>query len=154
MSKKQEIIDELKEIYDGEPWHADNLMEILDGISAEQAGKRPVPEAHSVWELVGHIAGWNDVWATRLGGKDILDPPGGDFPVSGADDEAWNGALSELERSHRDLISKIETVRDEDMSREFLTKGYTLAFFLEGIVRHNVYHAGQIAILKKGLLQD
>jgi uncharacterized damage-inducible protein DinB len=150
MSKKEEIINELKAIYDGEAWHADNLTEILDGVPAAQAGKRPIADAHSIREIVAHIAAWNDVWAERLDGRNILEPSAGDFPAAGPDDKtAWAKALCELKRSHLELIDKIENVRDSDMPHEFMNKGYTLGFFLEGIVRHTVYHSGQIAILKK-----
>jgi hypothetical protein len=90
------------------------------------------------------------VWAARLGGRNILEPPAGDFPAARPDDEtSWAKALSELDRSFSELIGKIENVRDSDMPHEFMNKGYTLGFFLEGIVRHAVYHSGQIVILKK-----
>lgn len=151
MSKKDEIIEELKAVYDGVPWHADNMVEILDGVSARQARTRPIPRAHSIWEIVSHITGWNDVWAERLDGRNVLEPPAGDFPASGEDEAAWTAALKELKRSHHNLIAKISEVRDEDVPREFMNKGYPLGFFLEGAVRHMVYHSGQIALLKKGV---
>lgn len=149
MSKKEEIVAELKAVYDGVPWHADNLKEILEGISASAAQTRPIAGAHTVWEIVLHITGWNDVWAERLDGRNVLEPPAGDFPASGVDDAAWTETLKELERSHTNLIGKISQVRDEDVQQEFMNKGYPLSFFLEGIVRHLVYHSGQIGLLKK-----
>lgn len=148
MSKKEEIIEELKAIYDGEPWHADNLIEILDGITGGQAAARPIADAHSIWEVVSHIAAWNDVWAERLDGRNVLEPPA-DFPSSGDGEDAWAAALRDLERSQTNLIGKISKVRDEDVQKEFMDKGYPLSFFLEGIVRHLVYHSGQIGLLKK-----
>jgi uncharacterized damage-inducible protein DinB len=149
MSKKEEIVAELKAVYEGVPWHADNLTEILEGISASEARKRPIEGAHTVWEIVQHITGWNDVWAERLDGRNVLEPASGDFPASGEDDAAWTATLKELERSHTNLIEKISDVRDEDVPREFMDKGYPLGFFLDGIVRHLVYHSGQIGLLKK-----
>lgn len=151
MSKKHEIIEELRAVYDGVAWHADSVTEILDGISAQQAVRRPIPDAHTVWEIVLHITGWNDVWAERLDGRNVLEPPAGDFPDTGEDEQAWTAALEELERSHLNLIEKIGNVRDEDVSLEFMGKGYPLGFFLDGIVRHLVYHSGQIGLLKKAL---
>lgn len=151
MSKKQEIIEELRAVYDGVAWHADSVTEILDGISAEHAVQRPIPDAHTVWEIVLHITGWNDVWAERLDGSNVLEPPAGDFPASGEDDASWSRTLEDLERSHLNLIEKIGNVRDEDVPREFMNKGYPLGFFLDGIVRHMVYHSGQIGLLKKAL---
>jgi uncharacterized damage-inducible protein DinB len=149
MSKKEEILEELKTIYDGEPWHADNLVDILSGITAGQAAARPIGGAHSIWEVVSHIAGWNDVWAERLGGRNVVEPTAGDFPPSGEGEDAWAEALRDLERSYTNLIGKISEVRDEDVREEFLGRGYPMSFFLEGIVRHIVYHSGQIGLLKK-----
>jgi uncharacterized damage-inducible protein DinB len=150
MSIKEEVIEDLKAVYDGEPWHADNLTAILAGISAAEALERPIVNAHSIWEIVSHIAGWNDVWAARLEGENVLEPPAGDFPAPGAGDADWAAALRDLERSHFNLIEKISGLREEDLPREFMNKGYPLDFFLRGFVRHAVYHSGQIAILKKG----
>src|SRR2546428_4142197 len=56
MSEIQTIIDELKSIHDGDPWHGPSLKEILSGVTAEQAAPKPLTNAHSIWELTLHIA--------------------------------------------------------------------------------------------------
>ena len=57
----QTIIDELKEIHDGEPWHGPSLKEILSGVTAEQAAAKPLANAHSIWEITLHVAAWEGV---------------------------------------------------------------------------------------------
>ena len=58
MSQVDMVVNELKRSFEGEAWHGPALMEILDGIDAKTAAARPLPKAHSIWELVAHIAAW------------------------------------------------------------------------------------------------
>ena len=68
MSEIDRILDQMERGYAGDAWHGPSLKSLLDGISAEDASKHPVPGAHSIWELVNHIAAWNSIVAsTRRG---------------------------------------------------------------------------------------
>jgi len=150
MSEKQELLSELRVIYDGEAWHANNLSEILAGISHEQAAAKPIPAAHSIWELVLHIAGWNETFAARLEGKNQLEPVDGDFPaVAERSPRAWQAALERLRRSHEKMLEVFAKQAESNFANQFDDRDYTLSFFLHGTVRHIVYHSAQIAILKK-----
>lgn len=151
MSEIQVIIDELKNIHDGEAWHGPSLKEILSGVTARQAAARPLATAHSIWELALHIAAWEDVFLGRLAGKALEEPEEGDFPpVTDASEEAWRQALTRFDETHRRLIETIAGLTDERLRETVAGKDYTVEYMLRGIVRHHVYHAGQIALLKKG----
>jgi uncharacterized damage-inducible protein DinB len=152
MSEIQVTIDQLKSIHDGDAWHGPSLKEILAGVTAAQAAARPLTNAHSIWELVLHIAAWEKVFLTRLAGKPIDRPEEGDFPpVTDASEEAWQKTLTMLDETHRRLIDAIARLTDEGAMGATVTgEDYTVAHLLRGIVRHHVYHAGQIMLLKKG----
>lgn len=155
MTEIEAIIDELNAIYNGNAWHADNLKKILDNVSAKQAAERPISSAHSIWEIVLHIAAWNEVWAARLSGDNIDVPRDGDFPpIAEFAEASWHDALKRLGTSQQRLLTKIDDLSDEDLPAQFAQKDYTLGFFLRGIVRHIVYHSGQVAILKKTSAPD
>jgi uncharacterized damage-inducible protein DinB len=151
MPEVQTIIDDLKNIHDGEAWHGPSLKEILSGVTAEQAAARPLQNAHSIWELTLHIAAWEDVFMRRLAGLRINEPEEGDFPVvTDTSEEAWRRTLTRFDERHHRLIDAISALTDERLREIVAGKDYTIEYMLRGLTRHHVYHAGQIALLKKG----
>jgi uncharacterized damage-inducible protein DinB len=151
MSEVRTISDDLKNIHDGEAWHGPSLKDILSGVTAEQASARPLANAHSIWELILHIAAWEDVFMRRLGGMQINEPEEGDFPVvTDTSEEAWRRTLARFDETHCGLIEAISALTDERLRETVAGKDYTVEYMLRGLTRHHVYHAGQIALLKKG----
>ncbi len=151
MLEIQTIIDDLKNIHDGEAWHGPSLKKILSGVTASQAAARPLPNAHSIWEIVSHIEGWEGVFLGRLAGRAIEEPAEGDFPpVTDTSEVAWRLALARLDETHDRFIEAIGGLTDERLRETVPGREYTVEYMLRGILRHHVYHAGQIALLKKG----
>jgi uncharacterized damage-inducible protein DinB len=148
MSEIQATIDQLKNIHDGDAWHGPSLKETLAGVTAAQAAARPLPNAHSIWELVLHIAAWESVSLNRLAGKPMNEPEEGDFPlVTDSSEAAWRKTLTQLDETHRRLIEAIAGVTDDGAT--VAGTDYPVAYMLRGIVCHHVYHSGQIMLLKK-----
>jgi uncharacterized damage-inducible protein DinB len=153
----QLILDELQREHEGDPWHGSPLRVILEGIDAAQAARKPIAEAHSIWELVLHMTGWKTEVAQRVTGKTASEPAAGDWPAIGEPTEArWRQALDGLERAHRNLVTAIESLPEaklleptKDERDRPLGTGVSYYVLLHGIVQHDVYHAGQIALLKK-----
>jgi uncharacterized damage-inducible protein DinB len=151
MSEIQTIIDELKIIHDGDPGHGPSMKETLSGVSAEQAAAKPLANAHSIWELTLHVAAWEGVMMRRLAGVQMNEPEEGDFPaVTDTSEEAWRRTLNRFDEEHRRVIEAAATLTDERLSEIVPGKDYTVEYMLRGLMRHHVYHAGQIALLKKG----
>lgn len=148
MSELAHLVNEIREMTGGEPWHGSSLAEIVSDISADEAAARPLPGVHSIRELVLHIAGWQEVFFLRLQGKLASEPPEGDFPEEPAD---WHAALGILEDSNRRLLSVISGLSDASLDARVAGKDYTVGFMLHGLVSHCVYHSGQISLLKKAL---
>jgi uncharacterized damage-inducible protein DinB len=150
MSEIEAIGDELKRIHDGDAWHGPSLNEILAHVSAEQAAARPIPSAHSIWELVLHIAVWESVFIRRLEGHPTLVSEAEDFQqVTEASETAWTQALASLNDSHAKLLKRISGLTDEALDGTAAGTDYSIRFMLRGAVRHSVYHAGQIQLLKR-----
>ena len=158
-SESQRLLDQFKRAHDGDPWHGSPVKEILNGVTAEQAARRPPNGAHSIWELVLHMTGWRNEVARRAVGEPAAEPIGGDYPAVGEVTAArWKDALDALDMSHSRIMTVVEGMSDDDLLKPTndprnrpLGTGVSYYELLHGIVQHDAYHAGQIAILKKVL---
>src|ERR1035438_7670305 len=91
------IADQLRRAFYGDAWHGDSLFEILDGVTAAQASARPVKSAHSIWELVLHVAAWDGAVRRRMTGVALELAGETNFPpVTDTSDESWRKALAHL----------------------------------------------------------
>jgi uncharacterized damage-inducible protein DinB len=153
MSESSRIADQLRRAFDGEAWHGDSVLEILKNVTPEQSAKHSVKSAHSIWELVLHIAAWDGAVLRRLGGDEVTLCDAENFPpVSDASEAAWRKALAELRRIHEELIADVAALPDYRLDQLVPGKEgahYTFYYMLHGVVQHELYHAGQIALLKK-----
>ncbi len=153
MSQVATLLDELKRIHNGGAWHGPSVREALAGVTVEQAASRPLPGAHSIWELVLHLAAWEKLIGRRLEGQRANEPEEGDFPAAGATEEAWVQALAQLENAHERLLGLVTKLTDADLDRVVVGKDYSWGFMLRGAVNHSAYHAGQIGRLNKAFGQ-
>lgn len=153
MSESARIADQLRRAFDGEAWHGDSVFEILKGVTAARAAARAVANAHSIWELVLHIAAWDGAALRRLGGAAVELRDAENFPaVTDTSDAAWRGALAEVRRVHEELLAAVAALPDsrlEEMVPGKKGAHYNFYYMLQGVVQHELYHAGQIALLKK-----
>jgi len=153
MTETHRINSQLKRAQEGQAWHGPSLRELLDGVTAEQAGARPIPNAHSIWELVKHIITWEQIARRRLEGESQIEIPDEiNFPpVTDTGEAAWQATLQSLEASHRSLREGIKKIDDAKLEEIAPGTSFSIYFLLHGVVQHNLYHAGQIALLKKTL---
>ena len=151
MKESARIADQLSRAYSGKAWHGPSLKFLLRGISAEQAAARRIPSAHSIWELVLHIAAWDRAVCERiLSGKDTTLPPEKSFPpVVDTSAGAWKKALKTLDQGNKELLAAIQGFKDANLDRKLGNRDYSFYITMHGAVQHDLYHAGQIAILKK-----
>ena len=146
------LLDALDEAFDRHSWHGPNLRGSLRGLSAEQAVWRPGASRHNIWEIVVHSAYWKyAVWRLITGAKR------GSFPYRGsnwfarqeADAVAWRRDLELLAEQHRALREAVAGLSSLQLNRMSPKKRYTYAGVIRGIAAHDVYHAGQIQLLKR-----
>jgi uncharacterized damage-inducible protein DinB len=157
MSERDRLLDQLQRAHDGDPWHGSPVKAILQGITHAQAARRPPNGAHSIWEIVLHMTGWRNEVARRATGEPAGEPEGGDWPSVGEPTAArWEAALAALDASHRNLAAVVRGLSDErliqstnDPRNRELGAGVSYYELLHGVVQHDAYHAGQIAIVKK-----
>ncbi len=154
MNQIQRILDQYERVMHGAAWHGDAIWQIIEGISAERAALRPIANAHSIWEIVGHMAFWEAVAAKRLGGLRAGLEEEGNFPAAPEATEAnWQKTLDRFRASNkafREALQKLDAARLDELSAAGKRSFYDEA---HGLIQHNVYHAGQIAVLARSMNQ-
>jgi uncharacterized damage-inducible protein DinB len=152
MSEIQRIEDQLGRAFDSHAWHGPAVQELLADVTAAKAASRPLSDAHSIWEIVLHIATWEEVVRRRLEGEVVADLlPEQDWPpVQDISETAWRNALDDLKRGHHALREAIGRSGDMRLAEMVPGKEHSVYHMLHGVIQHDLYHAGQIAVLKKG----
>ena len=144
------IADQLRRAFYGEAWHGPALIELLADVDACTAAARPLASAHSIWELVLHVAVWDNAAMVRLDGEKCQ-PTGLDNfpPVSKITEAAWRKSIAATKRTHDKLVKIVAKLPESRLRDRVPGKKYDFYHMLHGIAQHELYHAGQIAILKK-----
>jgi len=149
-SEAVRIADQLRRAFHGNAWHGPAMLELLQDVDAVTAAAKPLSEVHGIWELVLHVAVWDGAALRRLSGE-ICQPTGeANFPpVLTATEDAWRDAVAEAKRTHDRLVRTVAALPESRLSDRVPGKRYDFYHMLHGIAQHELYHAGQIAILKK-----
>jgi len=152
MPETARILDQLHRAYEGPAWHGPALREVLAGVTWQTAAQRPIPGAHTIWELVLHLTVWMAVPTRRIAGAEIPTLPANeDWPAAPEPTESgWREALDQLAQAQRALESEVRQLPDDRLREKVLGEvPYSIYTMLHGVGQHNLYHAGQIALLKK-----
>lgn len=153
------LIDEIHRAFDGSPWHGPSVMDLLRQVSPEDAEARPVRTAHSIGEVVAHLAAWTAEVARRLEGFPPGEPADGDWPPSRAATAAgWAtmqlGLTATVARLEEVIAGFPESRWNEvvvDPRNPDDVTAVTYEQMVHGLAQHFAYHGGQIAILRKAL---
>jgi uncharacterized damage-inducible protein DinB len=148
LSEVARIADQLRRVYEGKAWLGPALTDILSDVTPEQAARRPIGNAHTIWELVLHIAAWMRIGRERLTATRTRDHTEEENwpPMAGS----WQDALAMLEREERQLEQAILIFPEERFNEPApATEPQTFYELLHGVVQHAAYHGGQIVLLKK-----
>lgn len=150
MSEVHRIVKQLQRTFRGRAFHGPAVEEALEGVTSDVARAASPGGAHNIWQIVEHVIFWQDTATGWLKGKKNRPSPNEDWPaVAGKDEKAWQQTLQRLRTSNdhlRDEVMVLEESRLEEPVFEGLSKVYVM---LHGIIQHNIYHAGQISLLKK-----
>ena len=153
MSECARLADQIRRAFEGEAWHGDPLLEVLSDVNAKTAAARPIKNTHSIWELVLHISGWDNAALRRTGGAAVDLKDEENFPpVKDTTDAAWRKTVEEVKKTHDGLVKAVAGFPDSRLNEQVPGKKesyYNYFYLFSGIVQHELYHAGQIAILKK-----
>jgi hypothetical protein len=143
----------IDQAYDHKAWHGTNLRGSIRGVSVEQALWRPAPNRHNIWEVIVHAAYWKYIVRRRTMGEKK-----GSFPLKGSNwfprdgkltENDWRNDVALLEQTHRLLREAIATLKPKDLPVIPVGSKVSNLAILHGIASHDLYHAGQIQLLKR-----
>ena len=150
MNEIERIEGQLKLAFEGGAWHGPSVLETLEGITARQAAAHPIPGVHSIWELVAHVAAWENACRRRLAGDRAELSANENFPpITDTSEAAWALTKSELIEGHRKLREAIAFLTEARLDEPILQDMRSVYVTLHGVIQHDLYHTGQIALLKK-----
>jgi uncharacterized damage-inducible protein DinB len=151
------LVDELSKAYNGDTWHGSNILSLIQAANPQKVFTHPIPNAHSIAELVLHLTAWTEEVIDRIEGQVAKEPSRGDWPlpIEKAEEE-WYRSVEDFRLFTEKLIKMLNgfipsdwssTVKDQ-RNRELGT-GVDNSQLINGLIQHHAYHAGQIALLLK-----
>jgi uncharacterized damage-inducible protein DinB len=155
------LSEQLLQGYADDPWHGPATVALLAGLTAEEAAAHPVAGGHSIWELVLHMTAWQNEVRKRLGGKPATFPSEGDWrQPEECSADAWAAVRNDLGESLSALLQDLGALMESDLEAKVgalssrdptVTTDVTRRATLCGLLQHNAYHSGQIALVRKAL---
>lgn len=145
--------EQLRRVLEGESWHGPSVLELLTGVSVVQAASHPIAGAHSIWELVLHLRSDYDLVLRRLAGDGRQLTAAEAWPsCPEPTEENWQQTVQELMLLNKKLRQAVRDFPDERLDNPLVSEvPYTAYTQFIGVTQHNLYHAGQIALLKRAL---
>jgi hypothetical protein len=151
------LLQLIDEAYEKRAWQGTNLRGSLRGVTAQEAAWRPAPDRHNIWEIMVHTAYWKYIIRRRLLGEKK-----GSFPLQGSNwikrpivmsENAWREDVRMLTEVHHSMREAIALLKPSDLLRKPAGSKFTNSSVISGIACHDVYHTGQIQLLKRFMKQ-
>ena len=149
------LLELIDQAFDHRAWHGTNLKGSIKGIDANAAAWRPAPHRHNIWEIAVHAAYWKYAVWRRLRGEKR-----GSFPLQGSNwftrpagpasnENAWKTETRLLTAMHQALRACVAELSPRDLHRTIKGSKFSNLAMIAGIASHDLYHAGQIQLLKR-----
>lgn len=150
MTEVERILDQYDRAMKGKAWHGDNVWSILASVEPQQAFERPWAEAHAIWELVAHMTFWETEVRRRLEGVASQPDERLNFPAMPTPTVPnWEKVLEEFRASNEAFRSTVSALDDGRLEQPLSAPDKSVYVEVHGVIQHSLYHAGQIALLRK-----
>src|SRR5947208_12295502 len=119
MPETARLADQIRRAFEGEAWHGDSVLELLTGVTAAQAAAKPIPNAHSIWELLLHVAAWDGAVLRRTAGAAVTLSDEENFPsVKDTSQAAWTKTKDAVKQTHDDLVKAVPAFPDSRLKEQ------------------------------------
>ena len=142
MTETFRLADQIRRAFEGSAWHGDSILELLSDVNAKTAAARPIKDAHSIWEILLHIAAWDDVVTRRIGGAALMLKDEQNFPaVTDTSEAAWTQAIENTKKTHHELIKAVAGFPDSRLVEQVPGKNAELLQLLLHVQWHRAARA-------------
>lgn len=151
MDEIERFVKNVGDCFNGKPWYGTSTMSIIDMVSYSQVNIRPEGFSKSIAGMLRHIIAWRVFTIKRLRGlADFkIDPDSAEnWNSSDVTEKEWKGLLKLLKKTQVALVEALETMEIDNLTEEVPGSIYNKDYLIRGIIQHDVYHLGQIAVLK------
>ncbi|MEQ8685731.1 MAG: DinB family protein [Imperialibacter sp.] len=153
MSWVEIVVSQLKDVYSGSPWYGKPVRVILHEIMPERVGLSPDASSHSVFQLAQHMLTWRTFVVEQLKGNEAykvsLNSEKDWSPSDQINTESWSALLQAFDDNQKILLDLIQRTSTDTFEKQVPGKSYDFKHLIEGIVHHDIYHAGQIVTTAK-----
>jgi hypothetical protein len=150
MNEIERVHEQLKRAFQGPAWSGPSVLEVLAGVTAAQAARRPIAGAHTIWEIALHIGTWEDVVRRRALGQKVEVSDDENWPtITEPTAKAWEAAIARITAGHMELRRVVAAFDPRRIDEPLVPGGNTAYVQFHGAAQHDLYHAGQIAVLRK-----
>jgi len=150
MREVERIARQLQKTFEGKAWHGPAVIEALDGVTAEMAAAPGPGGTHGIWQIVQHMDIWQDAVGRWLAGDTLRPKDEESWPdITDTSEAAWRKTIASLRASYERLRAEVPKLHDARLSDPVFDNMPSIYSTLHGVIHHNLYHAGQIALLKK-----
>ena len=151
MNEIERVVANAADCFDGKPWYGTSTMSIIDMVSYSQVNIRPEGFSKSIAGLLRHMIAWRVFTIKRLRGLAdfTIDAKSAEnWNSSNVSEKEWKGLLKLLNKSQVALVDAFESLEIDNLTEGVPGSNYNKDYLIRGIVQHDVYHLGQIAVLK------
>ncbi len=151
MNELSSHLKQIQKAFEGEAWHGPSLMESLNGVDAYMAKRRWVEGVHTIWEIALHTVAWKRAVTRWLEGNDAIrveDDENFPRPEEG-DESEWKLVMNELKVAHAEFLATVSRFTADKLYANPPGRDTVYSEYIFGVVHHDLYHAGQITLLKK-----
>jgi uncharacterized damage-inducible protein DinB len=152
MTDLERLKDQFHKLFSGPAWHGASLIEIIDGVTLAEAQARPVPNAHTIGELLRHLLAWRTLVIHRLRGDDAYKVTDSlDWTAGPASETEWMADLENLRATQREILLLLGRFNPRLLDEPAPGSDVSWHTLFHGLLQHDLYHLGQIGLLKKAL---
>lgn len=150
ISETYRITELLRRAFDGKPWFGPSVMDTLSKVMLEETLNQ-LPNSHTIIELLEHMIAWRTFVIKRLQGDNEFEIEQEESfkHVSAMTSGIWQDAMQRLHQTQDNLLQILSQTTDEKLDDMVAGREYTVDKMLHGVIQHDVYHIGQIALLQK-----
>ena len=154
MKELNGIIKRMEEVFNGDPWYGKAVIKLLNEVNPEIVYKKDKPEQHSIIELLFHMLNWQEFTLHQLESEKEIDPERYqllDWRETNPELHTWNAGIAEFTAAHNKILHILRTSSEELLNQKVRFREYDMRFLLNGLIEHNIYHSGQIALINKSI---